>query len=41
MPPTTPDVRPLDKSESNISPNAPEYDGESKDKNELEKEGTN
>jgi hypothetical protein len=28
MPPTTPDVRFLDESESNISPNAPEYDGE-------------
>jgi hypothetical protein len=30
MPPTTPDVRSSDESESNISPNAPEYDGESK-----------
>jgi hypothetical protein len=29
MLPTTPDVRSLDESESNISPNAPEYDGES------------
>jgi hypothetical protein len=29
MPPTAPDVRSSDKSESNISPNAPEYDGES------------
>jgi TPP-dependent indolepyruvate ferredoxin oxidoreductase alpha subunit len=29
MPPTTPDVRSSDESESNISPNAPEYDGES------------
>jgi hypothetical protein len=30
MPPTAPDVRSLDESESNISSNAPEYDGESK-----------
>jgi hypothetical protein len=29
MPPTAPDVRSSDESESNISPNAPEYDGES------------
>jgi hypothetical protein len=29
MPPTAPDARSSDKSESNISPNAPEYDGES------------
>jgi hypothetical protein len=29
MPPTTPDVRSSDESESNISLNAPEYDGES------------
>jgi hypothetical protein len=29
MLPTAPDVRPSDESESNISPNAPEYDGES------------
>jgi hypothetical protein len=28
MPPTAPDVRSLDESESNISPNVPEYDGE-------------
>jgi hypothetical protein len=27
MPPTAPDVRSSDESESNISPNAPEYDG--------------
>jgi hypothetical protein len=26
--PKAPDIRSLDKSESNISPNAPEYDGE-------------
>jgi hypothetical protein len=31
MPPTAPNVRTSDESESNISPNAPEYDGESKD----------
>jgi hypothetical protein len=31
MPPTAPDVRSSDKSESNISPNAPKHDGESKD----------
>jgi hypothetical protein len=30
MPPTTPDVRSLDELESNISPNAPKYDGKSK-----------
>jgi hypothetical protein len=30
MPPTAPDVRTSDESELNISPNAPEYDGESK-----------
>jgi hypothetical protein len=30
MPPTAPDVRSLDESKSNISPNSPEYDGESK-----------
>jgi hypothetical protein len=30
MSPTAPDVRSLDELESNISPNAPEYDGESK-----------
>jgi hypothetical protein len=30
MPPTAPDVRSSDESESNISPNAPEYDAESK-----------
>jgi hypothetical protein len=29
MPPTAPDVRSSDESEPNISPNAPEYDGES------------
>jgi hypothetical protein len=29
MPPTTPDVKSSDESESNISPNTPEYDGES------------
>jgi hypothetical protein len=29
MPPTAPDVRSLDESESNILPNTPEYDGES------------
>jgi hypothetical protein len=29
MPPTVPDVRSSDESESNISPNAPEYNGES------------
>jgi hypothetical protein len=29
MPPTAPDVRSSDESESNISSNAPEYDGES------------
>jgi hypothetical protein len=29
MPPTAPDVRSSDESESNISPNAPEYDDES------------
>jgi hypothetical protein len=29
MPPTTPDVRSSDESESNISPNTLEYDGES------------
>jgi hypothetical protein len=29
MPPTTPDVKSSDESKSNISPNAPEYDGES------------
>jgi hypothetical protein len=29
MPPTAPDVRSSDESESNISPNAPKYDGES------------
>jgi hypothetical protein len=29
MPPTTPDVRSSDESESNISPNSPEYEGES------------
>jgi hypothetical protein len=29
MPPTAPDVRSSDESESNISPNIPEYDGES------------
>jgi hypothetical protein len=29
MPPTAPDVRSLDESESNISPNVPKYDGES------------
>jgi hypothetical protein len=29
MPPTAPDVKSSDKSESNISPNAPEYDDES------------
>jgi hypothetical protein len=29
MPPTAPDVRSSDESESNISPNVPEYDGES------------
>jgi hypothetical protein len=28
VPPTAPDVRSSDKSESNILPNAPEYDGE-------------
>jgi hypothetical protein len=28
MPPTAPDVRSSDESESNMSPNAPEYDGE-------------
>jgi hypothetical protein len=28
MPPTAPDVRSSDESESNISPNTPEYDGE-------------
>jgi hypothetical protein len=28
MPPTAPDVKYSDESESNISPNAPEYDGE-------------
>jgi hypothetical protein len=31
MPPTAPDVRSSDELESNISPNAPRYDGESKD----------
>jgi hypothetical protein len=31
MPPTAPDVRSLDESESNISPNAPEYDGKFED----------
>jgi hypothetical protein len=30
MPPTAPDVRSSDESESNISPNVSEYDGESK-----------
>jgi hypothetical protein len=30
MLPTAPDVRSLDESESNILPNTPEYDGESK-----------
>jgi phosphoglycolate phosphatase-like HAD superfamily hydrolase len=29
MPPTAPNVRSSDESESNILPNAPEYDGES------------
>jgi hypothetical protein len=29
IPPTAPDVRSLDESESSISPNIPEYDGES------------
>jgi hypothetical protein len=29
MPPTVPDVRSSDESKSNISPNTPEYDGES------------
>jgi hypothetical protein len=29
IPPTAPDVKSSDESESNISPNAPEYDGES------------
>jgi hypothetical protein len=29
MPPTAPDVSFLDESESNISSNAPEFDGES------------
>jgi hypothetical protein len=29
MPPTAPDVRSSDESESNISPNAPKYDSES------------
>jgi hypothetical protein len=29
MPPTILDVKSLDESESNISPNAPKYDGES------------
>jgi hypothetical protein len=28
MPPTAPDIRSSDLSKSNISPNAPEYDGE-------------
>jgi hypothetical protein len=31
MPPTAPDVRFSDESESNISFNAPEYDGKSED----------
>jgi hypothetical protein len=39
MPLTTPNVRSSDESESNISPNAPEYDLRAK--NKLEKEGTN
>jgi hypothetical protein len=29
MPPTAPDVRSSDESKSNISPNVPEYNGES------------
>jgi hypothetical protein len=31
MPPTVPNVRSSDESESNISPYTPEYDGESED----------
>jgi hypothetical protein len=38
MPPTAPDVRSSDESKSNISPNAPKYDGEYERRNKL-KEG--
>jgi hypothetical protein len=45
MPPTAPDVRFSDESESNILPNVPEYDGESegqrrtREKRKILKEG--
>jgi hypothetical protein len=42
MSPTTLDVRSSDESESNISSNVPEYDGESEGQQRArEKEGTN
>jgi hypothetical protein len=37
MPPTAPDVRSLDESESNISSNALEYDGESEGQKRVRK----
>jgi hypothetical protein len=40
MPPTVPDVRSLDESESNISPNVPEYDGESEGQWQAREKGT-
>jgi hypothetical protein len=39
MPPTTPDVRSSDESESNISPNVPEYDGESEGQRRTREKG--
>jgi multidrug resistance efflux pump len=35
MPPTAPNIRSSDESESNISPNTPEYDGEFKDQKQA------
>jgi hypothetical protein len=35
MPPTAPNVRSSDESKSNISPNAPEYDGEFEDQKQA------
>jgi hypothetical protein len=39
IPPKAPDVRSSDESEFSISPNAPEYDGETKSRDKPEKEG--
>jgi sensor domain CHASE-containing protein len=41
IPPTAPDVRSLDESELNISPNVPKYDGDSEGQRRAREKRTN